>query len=438
MALANDKDAIERLELLKQEDCEGAAPEDLWVKAEDCEKGGGFSVLKEEEEECKVEIVEVKVEDLEYFSLNPELEMLETGTMFKPEIFEEPHSSLQHWIANTGQLVTQQDSMELKWELPEYEENVNGGNGREDQQSSRSVGMNFHENASFPSSVSAEPSLQCKLEQKQDKKKKRKKSTRGSETLTAGSFQCSFLPVGETLRTDQPQGHNTEQDDLGDGQECGQTFKNKSDCKDHKAVHKRPESYCCSECGKRFVHKSWLQAHVRIHTGEKPYCCSECGQRFTASSSLRVHTQIHTGDKPYSCAECGKRFIKSSDLLRHTRIHTGEKPYCCPECGKRFIKSSNLQRHAIIHTGEKPYCCLECGKQFSNSSSLQTHKRIHTGEKPYGCAECGKCFAHSSNLVGHMRVHAREKPYCCSECGNRFSHKHSFQSHIQMHTILDL
>ncbi|XP_051783372.1 tigger transposable element-derived protein 1-like isoform X1 [Erpetoichthys calabaricus] len=163
MALANDKDTIERLELLKQEDCEEAAPKDLWVKVENCE-GEGISALKQEE--CKVEIVEVQVEDLEEFSLNPELEKLENGNIPKQEIFEEPHSSLQPWVSNTGQQGTQENSVELKSELLEYEEKVNGGNGSDEQQSSRSVRLIILQNFVFPTmgpkKVSAKDSAEKK------------------------------------------------------------------------------------------------------------------------------------------------------------------------------------------------------------------------------------------------------------------------------------
>ncbi|KAG2466255.1 zinc finger protein 501-like [Polypterus senegalus] len=424
MTSTKEDSVNERLAHIKEEDYEWGVPEN--VKPEACE--GRISVFKEEE--CKREIIEVKVEDLKDVSLN-----LDTLKVFKQEVSEEFHSSLQHRDIDPGQLAAQQNSVNLKSEFSEFEEKTNEGNGKEEEgrPSSRNVGINLCVNIRFSPSSPAQPFLECKLEQKQDKEKM-KISTRGSENLAMVSFQCNSLAVREAVKTDQEQGHNTDQEALCTGQECGETLKNKSDCKDNKSVHSKPKPYCCSECGKSFLHNSKLQTHTRIHTGEKPFCCSECGKRFTKRSNLQSHTRNHTGEKRYYCSECGKRFSQISSLQRHTRIHTGEKPYCCSECGKRFSQISSLQRHTKIHTGERPYCCSECGKGFIRSSDLQSHTRIHTGEKSYSCLECGKRFSVKSNLQKHNRIHTGEKSYCCSECGKRFSDSSSLSTHKRIHT----
>ncbi|XP_039608204.1 zinc finger protein 415-like [Polypterus senegalus] len=463
MASAKDGGVDERPKPIKEEDCEWGTPEDLCLKVEDCEERISFF----KEEECKGEIVEVKVEDSGDFSACPELRSFETGNVFKQEFFEESQSSLQYWDPKEGQLATHQNTVEWKSELSEFDEEINKGDRREEEecQSSGSVGINFHENGNFFPSPLTETSLQLRLHHKQGKEKM-KKSTRGSENLTAASFQCISLPVSEHIDSDQHQEHGTDQEALYDGRDYGQPFKNKADCKDAVSSYTRQKPYCCSECGKTFLHKKNLQRHIIIHTGEKPHCCLECGKRFSDSSNLQRHMRIHTGEKPYGCAECGKRFTDGGSLQTHTRIHTGEKPYRCSECDKRFIKLSSLQSHKLIHTGERPYGCSECGKQFAVRSHLQNHKRIHTGEKPYVCSECGKQFPRSSSLQSHEKIHARVKPYVsskcgkqlptsnklqrhegfqpeeklhgCSECGEQFSQRSHLQYHMQIHTVLQL
>ncbi|XP_051783525.1 zinc finger protein 501-like [Erpetoichthys calabaricus] len=430
MSCTNEDDLDERLAHIKEDDCEWGAPEDLREKLKDCK--GGISAFKEEESE--EEIDQVKVEDSEEFSVDPEVQKLERENIVKQDICEEPRSTLQPWINNMGQVTTQQNSMDLKSELSEFEEKINERNGREEEEEQLSS-KNFQENSSFSPSLFAKKSLHCRLQVEEDKEKMTI-STRGSENLTAASLQCSSLLVREAIDTDQQQGHCTDQEAVCAGLECGHTFKNKSDCEDLKSIQPRPKPYCCCECGKRFLHKSRLEAHIRIHTGEKPHSCSECGKQFTVSSNLLQHTRSHTGERPYGCSECGKQFPQRSHLQSHKRIHTGEKPYICSECGKQFSQRSHLQNHKRIHTGEKPYVCSECGKHFLLSTNLQRHERIHTGEKPYVCSECGTRFTDGSSLRQHTRIHTGEKPYGCPDCGKRFSQSSSLQKHIRSHTVL--
>ncbi|XP_039608190.1 zinc finger protein 468-like isoform X1 [Polypterus senegalus] len=409
MASTRQEVEDERLQHLKQEDCEWGTPEDVCVKREDCE--GRISDFKEEQP--KGECVEMKVEEFEGLSLGLELQKHKRGNIFKLDICEESHSALQPWSSNAGQLAHHQNPMELKSEILESEEKIIEGNRREEeeeQKSPESVGINFQENSSLSPTSFAETSLQCRLKNKQDKGKM-KKSTRGSERLIAASFQCSSLTgekltKTEAIHPDEQTVHNT---DLEAVYASGRTFKNKSDCKD-KSVHTSQKPYACSECGKLFLHINSLYRHKRIHNGETPPCCPECGKKFRRNNALQWHLCLHSGEKPYSCVECGKRFSHKRSLQNHTKIHTGDKPYCCSECGKGFSLLGNFHNHLRIHSGEKPYCCSECGKRFTQRSTLRRHRRIHTGEKPYSCTECGKQFSNSSHLQRHTQIHTGEKP----------------------------
>ncbi|KAG2465859.1 zinc finger protein 17-like [Polypterus senegalus] len=407
-ASVNAGDMDERLAHIKQEGREWGTPGDLCVKLEDFE--GAISGFKEE---LKVETVNIKIEDSEDLSGSLELEKHETGNIVKQNISEQSHNGFQPSLTNMGQLATQQNCVEVKFEMPEFEEKITEGNGSEAEelQSSSNVGINLQEDDSFSTSSFVQPFLQGRVQQKREKKEK---PTRGSEHLTAASLPCSFLNTVkltsiEDIKIDQQDVHSTDQESLCVGQERRKIFKSKSDCKDLKLNDMKP--YCCSKCGKRFLYNSDFKRHTIIHSGEMPYDCSECGKRFNNLSNLQKHRSIHTGIKPFGCAECGKRFISSSHLKVHTKIHTGEKPHCCSECGKRFTDSGTLCKHVRVHTGEKPFCCTECGKRFTESGALYKHVRIHTGEKPYCCSECGKRFVTSSGLWKHRRrMHTRDKP----------------------------
>ncbi|XP_058874013.1 zinc finger and SCAN domain-containing protein 31-like [Acipenser ruthenus] len=172
---------------------------------------------------------------------------------------------------------------------------------------------------------------------------------------------------------------------------------------------------------------------VQIQTGKRPTPCPECGKSFSDSGNLKQHRRIHTGEKPYRCTECGKSFSELGNLKQHQRIHTGEKPYRCAECGKSFTHSNSLKIHERAHTGHTRYICDECGKSFSQFEHLKVHRRIHTGEKPYQCPDCGKRFRHSGVLKKHQRIHTGEKPYHCTECGMRFSRVDYLKAHQRLH-----
>uniref|UniRef100_A0A8C4RNI0 Tripartite motif-containing protein 16-like n=1 Tax=Erpetoichthys calabaricus TaxID=27687 RepID=A0A8C4RNI0_ERPCA len=375
MASAKEDGVDEITVDFKEEDCEWLTPEDVCVKLEDHEER--ISVFKEEEE-CKGVTAANKAEDLNDFSGGLELQKHETEDIFKQDACEESPSSLQPWSTNTGQLVTQENSVELK---SESEENITEGNGREGEESPGSVGINLQKTGSFSSPSFGQHSLQYK-------EKGMKKSARGSEDLTAAFLQCSSLPATgvtqtEAIKTDRQQVEKDIQIHTGKKcLECGKQFTQQSDLNRHMKIHTGEKTYCCHECDKSFSRKSDLQRHSRIHTGEKPHCCPECGKSFSMRSSLQRHRIIHTREKPHSCSECGKSFHKRSHLQRHIIIHTGEKPRCCPECVKSYLRR-HIQNLRIIHKGNKPHCCPECGKSFLCISVLQNHRRCHTEKKPH-------------------------------------------------------
>lgn len=58
------------------------------------------------------------------------------------------------------------------------------------------------------------------------------------------------------------------------------------------------------------------------------------------------HVLLVEGEKKYACNICCKTFMNLTDCKKHIRVHTGEKPYPCPKCGKRFSQSSHLYKHS--------------------------------------------------------------------------------------------
>ncbi|XP_055791604.1 zinc finger protein 16-like [Salvelinus fontinalis] len=126
-----------------------------------------------------------------------------------------------------------------------------------------------------------------------------------------------------------------------------------------------------TECGKT----SLATRNQLTSTGEKSYHCSDCGKSFSQHSNLKQHQRTHTREKSHSCSDCGKIFSHKWSLLYHQRIHTGEKPYSCSDCGKSFRQKGSMVQHQRTHTGEKSYSCSDCGKSFTASSTLKNHQR---------------------------------------------------------------
>lgn len=51
--------------------------------------------------------------------------------------------------------------------------------------------------------------------------------------------------------------------------------------------------YRCSHCGKEFPRRKYLERHERVHTGEKPFRCSVCAKPFNRQDNLKTHMKTH-------------------------------------------------------------------------------------------------------------------------------------------------
>ncbi|XP_070586149.1 zinc finger and SCAN domain-containing protein 22-like isoform X2 [Erythrolamprus reginae] len=219
-----------------------------------------------------------------------------------------------------------------------------------------------------------------------------KETLLAEKTVQEKDYQLAFLEVKVheaplPITTWNPPSSATVVSDLT-CLECGKSFKQRFDLRQHRYVHTREKPYACTMCEKCFRHPSNLHVHLRTHSGERPYQCLECGKAFSQSCNLQTHYKIHTGNKPYKCFVCNKSFCHSSNLIIHQRIHTGERPYPCSVCSKCFSERSTLVQHERTHTGEKPYTCVLCGQKFSQSSHLMKHRRMHLDDSdPVGLTE---------------------------------------------------
>lgn len=138
----------------------------------------------------------------------------------------------------------------------------------------------------------------------------------------------------------------------------------------------------------------------RITSLEKKYVCDQCGWSFRDLSNMKDHALRHSGVKKFECNDCGRTFFTRPLLMLHVRVHhKGEKPFVCKYCGMGFRNSPSRCRHeryviyigiitiTIIilhltfrkfHAHQLPYECKQCSRTFISKIGLDKHKILHT------------------------------------------------------------
>ncbi|KAH8383966.1 hypothetical protein KR009_011492 [Drosophila setifemur] len=132
--------------------------------------------------------------------------------------------------------------------------------------------------------------------------------------------------------------------------QCGWSFSDLSNMKDHKLRH-YDEKFICDECGRKFYTQPTLKMHIRvIHKGEKPFICKFCGMGFGNSPTrCRHERQFHSNQLQFKCDVCGKKFNSDKGRLKHQATHKNGMPdvhYCDP-CHRQFKSGECLRRHYL-------------------------------------------------------------------------------------------
>ncbi|EDX12518.1 transcription factor Ouib [Drosophila simulans] len=141
-------------------------------------------------------------------------------------------------------------------------------------------------------------------------------------------------------------------------------------------VDRSIKRYVCDQCGWSFNDHSNMKDHKLRHFEEK-FSCDECGRKFYTMPLLRLHIRVHhKGEKPYVCKFCGMGFANSPSRCRHERqMHANELVHPCKICGKRFNSEKGRQKHEEGHKSDQPdvHICLTCNKEFKEAQFLQRH-----------------------------------------------------------------
>lgn len=185
---------------------------------------------------------------------------------------------------------------------------------------------------------------------------------------------------------------------------CDKVLKSVNSLNWHSLIHKKEKFFKCMFCEKHFRLPAGLTRHIQeSHLKVKKFSCAECGSSFSNSTNLKEHQNIHSGNRPYQCKECGKAFKQKSSLFVHNRSHSTTFKFQCDVCKAGFRTKPVLEMHQRIHTNEKPFECPVCQRRFRLKHEMALHQSVHSEEKPFSCGKCPMKFRQRRYLLRHTK-----------------------------------
>lgn len=168
--------------------------------------------------------------------------------------------------------------------------------------------------------------------------------------------------------------------------------------------------------------------HAKIHSDEKNYKCAfvNCGKSFKNSKQLKNHSQVHKikkkakvkanpspsdeSSKRIRCGECNKRFSSESGLYIHSMEHkTDEKKFNCEECEYSTNDHNSIRRHKSQHSLVHQYKCSACEYTSIQSNTYRKHLEKQHPELAesllYKCGTCKFTTISKGKYDGHMTKH---------------------------------
>lgn len=292
------------------------------------------------------------------------------------------------------------------------------------------------------------------------------------------SFRCS---LGRHVKAV----HKNIRDHKCDEIECGKTFRNSYELKQHKiCLHNQGDKSdrTCKVCLKVFKKVQYMEIHfTSVHNTEPQFTCPICQRGFSFQRSMDRHIKaIHEDRRDFLCEMegCSKAFRSRYDLNEHfNNIHAEIKKtrpveqVTCDICGKVCSSKKVLYSHKkVVHEGirwgtnfecklcketfESKYkkskhwsqvhqngivrarTCHLCNSEFELFVDFKIHIDSHVGS--FICSICGYYFPDESSLFVHHESHRKIemslRNYECDVCSHRLTTKHQLLIHMRKHS----
>lgn len=183
--------------------------------------------------------------------------------------------------------------------------------------------------------------------------------------------------------------------------------------------------YACNICNfKTPVLARLKNFHEKIHSDERNFKC-ECGKSFKNSKQLKNHAQIHKkkskklktklpvtdgNEKKLRCLDCNKGFSSESGLYIHSMEHKNdEKKFNCEACEYSTNDHNSFRRHKAQHSQKHHYKCPSCDYTSIQSNTYRKHLEKQHPELAesllYKCSLCKFTTISKGKYDGHIVKH---------------------------------